>query len=143
MALAAHPRAWLRQRRARHEADYWIAHGFESRYAWRAAELTSRRERRFSARALANVIGELEGRKLPGAVPIRRRALTPHLPLLHQVERRLLDEEPVAAVGMLAVHTLLTSPDSCLFAQTDDVDADLQRVLVKLGSNGRSRRLSR
>ena len=132
MVSVADPRAWLDRRRARRQADYWIAHGFEDRYPWRVAELSSERERRACARSLANVIGELNGRKLPGAAPLRRTPLRPHLELLERIEARLLDGKPVAGVGMLSVQTLLTSPDSCLYASVDDVDAELRRVLVKL-----------
>jgi hypothetical protein len=131
-AVAHHPRVWLERRRARRQADYWIAHGFESRCAWRVAELTSERERKASARSLAIVIGELHGRKLPGAAPLQQAALRPWLELLERIHRRLLDGRPVTGIGMLAVQTLLTSPDSCLYATVADVEADLLRVLTKL-----------
>jgi hypothetical protein len=132
MAIALHPRTWVERRRARRDADYWIGHGFESRYPWRVAELTSARERAQCARSLHGVIGELEGSRLPGTVPLRIAALRPHLPLLGRLERRLRDGAPVTAVGMLAVAALLTSPDSCLFAEVDSVGTCLRSVLVKL-----------
>ena len=91
---ARHPRAWLERRRARAEADYWIAHGFASRYPWRVAELTTFRERRACARSLRGVLGELCGAKLPGAAPLRVASLRPHVVLLEQIEARLLDERP-------------------------------------------------
>ena len=100
------PRAWLERRRARAEADHWIGHGFESRYPWRVAELTTIRERRSCARSVRNVLGELSGSKLPGALPLRAAALRPHAALLVQIEARLLDERPVSAAGMLAVNDL-------------------------------------
>ncbi len=78
------------------------------------------------------MVGELQGHKLPGAAPLRRSALRPHLALLEQLRQRLLDGTPVTAVGMLAVQTLLTSPDSCLYAEVDDVEHDVRRVLAKL-----------
>jgi hypothetical protein len=127
-----HPRAWLERRRARAEADQWISHGFESRYPWRVAELTTLRERRSCARSLHGVLGELSGAKLPGPAPLQTAALRPHVPLFEQIEARLLDDEPVTAVGMLAVNELLTSPNSCLFAPVDDVAWCLQAVLIKL-----------
>jgi hypothetical protein len=112
MAIAAHrPLAWFEHRRSRRQADYWIAHGFESRCPWRVTELTSERERKACARSLANVIGELQGRKLPGAAPLRRAALRPWLALFERLHARLLDERAVTA---------------------DDVEADLLRVLTKL-----------
>ena len=132
MATIAHPRAWLERRRARAEADHWIGHGFESRYPWRVTELTSARERKISARSLHGVLGELNGSKLPGAAPLRTASLRPHIALLEELERRMLDDAPVTATGMLAVNELLTSPGSCLFTQRDDVESCLRTVLEKL-----------
>ena len=133
MAVAAHPRHWFERRRARRQADYWIAHGFEARYPWRVAELTREDERLACARSLRSVIGEVRGAKLPGAAPLRRAALRPQLALLEELEARLRDGTPVTAGGMLAVNDLLTSPDSCLFAQVDAVGPCLRKVLAKLG----------
>jgi hypothetical protein len=132
VATIAHPRAWLERRRARVEADYWIGHGFETRFPWRVEELTANRERRICARSLHSVLGELGGSLLPGAAPLRTRSLRPHISLLEAIEARLLDDAPVAAVGMLAVNALLTSADSCLFADVDDVGSSLQAVLDQL-----------
>ena len=132
MAVAAHPRVWFERRRARRQADYWIAHGFESRYPERVAELTSARERKATARSLAQVIGELNGRSLPGAAPLQRAALRPRLDLFERLYARLGDGQPVTGIGMLAVQTLLTSPDSCLYSPSLDVEADLLRTLTKL-----------
>jgi hypothetical protein len=132
VATIAHPREWLERRRARATADCWIGHGFESRYAWRAAELTSLRERKLSARSLHSVLGELRGAKLPGAAPLRTGQLRPHIDLLEAIEARLLDDAPVAARGMLAANELLTSPGSCLFTARDDVESCLQAVLDRL-----------
>jgi hypothetical protein len=132
MAVAAHPRLWFERRRARRQADYWIAHGFESRYPARAAELTSTRERKAAARSLGQAIRELKGRSLPGAAPLQRAALRPWLALFERIHRRLLDGRPVTGIGMLAVQTLLTSPDSCLYDASRDVEADLLRILTKL-----------
>lgn len=132
MATIAHPRAWLERRRARFEADGWIKHGFEARFQWRVDELTTARERRLCARSLGSVIGELNGTRRPGAAPLRAYALRPHIDVLTAIERRLLDGAPVAAVGMLAVNELLTSPGSCLFTEVDDVESELRTVLTKL-----------
>jgi hypothetical protein len=132
VATIARPRAWLERRRARAEADYWIGHGFETRFPWRVEELTASRERKICARSLHSVLGELGGSLLPGAAPLRTRSLRPHVSLLEAIEARLLDDTPVAAVGMLAVNALLTSPDSCLFADVDDVGSSLQAVLNQL-----------
>jgi hypothetical protein len=132
MAAIAHPRAWLERRRLRHDADYWIGHGFESRYPWRVVELTSERERKQCARAVRSVIGELDGSKLPGATPLRRAALRPYCELFVALEARLLAHEPISAAGMLALNDLLTSPGSCLLATVDDVEPCLRGVLEKL-----------
>lgn len=128
----AHPRVWLERRRARTKADYWIRHGFESRCPWRVEELTSVRERKLCARSLHGVLGELGGSKLPGAAPLRVAALRPQVALLEAIETRLLDDAPVAALGMLSVNDLLTSPGSCLFTENDDVESSLRAVLDKL-----------
>ena len=61
-----------------------------------------------------------------------RSQLRPHIGLLEAIEARLLDDAPVAAVGMLAVNELLTSPGSCLFTELDDVESSLHAVLDKL-----------
>jgi hypothetical protein len=52
--------------------------------------------------------------------------------MLAAIEGRLLDDAPVTAAGMLAVNQLLTSPDSCLFTDVDDVELELRAVLTKL-----------
>ena len=132
MATIAHPRAWLERRRARSEADCWIRHGFDSRFQWRVDELTTPRERKLCARSLRSALDELAGTRLPGAAPLRSNRLRPHIALLEAIEARLLDGAPVAAVGMLTVNTLLTSPDSCLFSDVDDVGSSLQAVLDQL-----------
>ncbi len=132
MFAIARPSAWLERRRARREADYWIGHGFESRYPWRVAELTCERERQSCARSVRGVISEIDGTNLPGATPLRGGALRPHLAVLEAIEGRLLLPAPVSAAGMLAVNELLTSPGSCLFAPVDQVDPCLRRVLAKL-----------
>ena len=132
MEMLVHPRAWFEKRRARAEADRWIGHGFESRYQWRVAELTSERERKSCARAIRSVIEELQGSKLPGAAPLRTVALRPHVDVLHEIEARLTDGRAIAAAGMIAVDGLLTSPGSCLFMETDDVRSCLVAVRDKL-----------
>jgi hypothetical protein len=132
VATMVHPRAWLERRRARAEADYWIRHGFDSRFPWRVDELTTPRERKLCARSLHGVLGELAGTKLPGAAPLRTNALRPHMALLEAIEARLLDDQPVTAVGMLAVNEFLTSPGSCLFTDVDHVESELRAVLTEL-----------
>ena len=132
MQAPLHLRAWSEHRRARREADTWISLGFESDYPDRAAELTSERERKLCARSLRAVLGELNGSKLPGATPLRSRALRPHAALIARLERRLRDGHPVSALGMLEVNRLLTGPESCLFTEVIDVETCLQAVLESL-----------
>lgn len=132
MATIVHPRAWLERRRARAHADRWIEHGFESRYPWRVAELTSDRERKRCARSLHAVLGELDGSKLPGATPTRIADLRPHAALIEAIELKLLADARVSGLGMLAVEKLLTSPGSCLYLEVDDVASCLTTVLEKL-----------
>ena len=132
MATITHPRTWLERRRARAEADDWIQRGFESRYAWRVDELTSPRERKLCARSLHSVLGDLSSSRLLSAAPLRASQLRSHIALLGAIEARLLDDAPVAAVGMLAVNELLTSPGSCLYSDVDDVESELRAVLTKL-----------
>ncbi len=132
MAALTFPHTWLERRRARSQADYWIRHGFESRYRWRVDELTSPRERRLSARSLHSVLAEIDGKLLPGAAPLRVAALRPHTALLEAIEARLLSDAAVRGAGMLAVNDLLTSPGSCLFTDVTDVESELRAVLEKL-----------
>ena len=132
MATITRPRVWLERRRARAEADHWIGHGFESRYPWRVAELTAERERKLCARSLRGVVAEVDGTKLPGAAPLRTSSLRPHKHLLQEIESRLAGEAPETARGVLAVHELLTSPGSCVFAEHADVASCLRGVLAKL-----------
>jgi hypothetical protein len=124
------PRGWIERRRERRLADEWIAHGFGARYEWRVSELTSNRERKSLARTLRGLVGELDGRKLPGPTPLRASAVRPHLELLNQILDRLSDRsKTVSAIGILAVHELLSRPGSVLYAERNDVGAELNRVL--------------
>ena len=122
------------RRRDRREADAWIAAGWGSRVAWRVEELTSRPERRLLARSLRGAVSDLSPGRLAGASPMNRIALRPHASLLAAVAERLADpERPVAATDVLAVHELLTSPDSVLYTHDDvDVRRELTSVLDAL-----------
>jgi len=125
---------WWEKRRARKAADEWIAAGWGSRVAWRVDELTSRRERRLLARSLRGAVSDLSPGRLAGASPINRIALRPHARLLTALAERVADpERPVAATGVLAVHELLTSPDSAIYTHDDvDVRGELRSVLDAL-----------
>jgi hypothetical protein len=76
---------------------------------WRAAELTSERNRRSLARSVRALVREAEGAVLPSAVPLNRRAARENLKLLRRLEARLTDpSRPVSAHGVLVVERLLT-----------------------------------
>jgi len=111
---------WSTAADLREEADAWIARGYEgraSRYAWRVDELTNARERRLLARSVRDVVQLVQKPHPQAIVPLNSAALCPHVALLTKLADRLGDlEQPVAAVGILAVHRLLTQPDSCLYA---------------------------
>lgn len=75
---------------------------------WRAAELTSERNRRSLAKSLHGLVREAEGSVLPTAVPLIRRAARESLFLLRRLEARLADlTRPVSAHGALVVERLL------------------------------------
>lgn len=134
------PRAWLERRRERRTADEWIAHGFDSRFRWRVAELTSDAERRLLARELRGVVSEVYGTRLPGPTPLRLGALRPHVLLLDAIADRLARlDEPVEASGILAVRELLASPGSVLYAPSRDAEPPLRAVLARLDEPGEAR----
>jgi hypothetical protein len=121
----------------RDAADAWIARGYDgraSRYAWRAEQLTSARERKLLARSVRDAAQLVRRPTFQTIVPLNRAALRPHLALLTALADRLADlERPVSAAGILAVHRLLTKPDSCLYAaKTRGAEAELSEVLDRL-----------
>jgi hypothetical protein len=76
---------------------------------WRAAELTSDRNRRILSRSLGRVIRELDGRTLPGPSPLNCAGARPHLGLIRRLRERLSDlDRPVEARGVVCVQDLLT-----------------------------------
>ena len=81
------------------------------------------RERDWAPASLANVIGELPG----GSFPARRRFSALRCGRTPSCSSRSSGAcstgRPVAAVGMLAVQRLLTSPESGLYAAVADVEA--------------------
>jgi len=119
-------------RHHRRAADTWISRGFESGYPWRVAELTSPKERRLAARALRSVIARVEGTALAGPVPLMTASLRPHVDALSTIERRLRNDDPIPAAGMLAVQELLTSPASILYEDGVDVGPELDRIIQAL-----------
>jgi len=127
-------RRWDERRRLCAAADAWLARGGgESSYAWRVAELTSRRERRLLAHSVRDIVPEISAGRLPGASPLNRAALRPYRSELIALADRLDDlDRPVSAAGVLAVRHLLTSPGSALYARDwmDERAPDPGRELV-------------
>ena len=135
-------RRWDERRQLRAAADAWIERGYEShasRYGWRIDELTSLRERRMLACTVRDIVPELSARRLAGPAPLNRAGLRPYRAVLIALADRLDDlARPVSAAGILAVHHLLTEPDSVLYAhyhfdeRPRDVGAELGAVLDRL-----------
>ena len=91
--LSAHPRAWVTSPIA----------------DWRAAELTSERNRRHLAKWVSGVIRDAEVRALRAWSPLNRAAARRSLFLLRRLEQRLGDlSQPVSPRGVLAVQALLS-----------------------------------
>jgi hypothetical protein len=111
---------------------------------WRAAQLTSDRNRRVLARSLSATAADLDARLLPGASPLNRAAARPHAGLIRMLSDRLADlDRPVSAKGVLLVHALLTDGTGPLYARSRgrDLRAALERCLIELDARrgGRSR----
>ena len=127
---------WLDQYKTRSSADAWIARGYDSprsRYGWRVAELTSRRERRALARSLRRTVEEIEQPSRWAAIPLDVAALRPCRGLLEALADRLDDTSlPVSACGALAVERLLTDGATSPLYGTDDVRPFLIDLLDRL-----------
>ncbi len=85
-------------------------------FAWRALELSSRRERHGLARSLRGIVDELDPKWLPGVSPLNRVGLRRNVDSLLELADRLDDDLPVTAFGMLLVRELLTDGGSPLYA---------------------------
>lgn len=136
-------RRWDERRQLRAAADAWIERGYEnraaSRYAWRVDELTCVRERRLLGCTVRDIVPELSLRRRPTVSPLNRSALRPYRAELIALADRLDDLcRPVSAAGILAVHHLLTEPDSALYAhyhfdeRPRNVGAELGAILDRL-----------
>jgi hypothetical protein len=120
------PRVWLARLRARRDADTWLrvsAGRWEDHpaFAWRAAELTSVRERRVLARSLRGIVSEAKSR-LPvvSASPLERRRVAPYADEIGLLAERVGDcERPVTAAGVLLLRDLLTDGGGPLYAGGD------------------------
>ena len=111
---------------------------------WRAAELTSDRNRKLLAGSLGRVVREVDRPSLMTAVPLNRRGLRPHLPLVRSLIDRLASvKRPVSARGMVLVEELLTDGFvSPLYVggRTEDVPGTIERCLAVLDAESRSER---
>jgi len=132
-------RSALELGRRRREADACLCSAGRftppSKYAWRAAELTSPRERRSLARSLRRLVAELQGRATPGSVPIDRAAFRPYVPDLRALSERLADlSRPVAPAGVLLLIQLLTEPVGPLYdrASADELPRKVASILAAL-----------
>jgi hypothetical protein len=121
--------------RVRRAADRLIVHELRSRDAselvrWRCEELTSRASLDTLRRELEAVFRDLDPAKLPSASPLRRPAARANEPLLRALADRLAEGRPVAARGVLLVHSLLRDGGSPLYAE--DAELLLPRALARV-----------
>jgi hypothetical protein len=123
----------------RRTADRLIVHAPTSRDAselvrWRCAELTTRAARERLRREVGRTVHALDPELLPSAVPIRRPAARACRELFLEVERRLADERPVAARGVLLAQALLRDAASPLYSEETEhlLAPTLRRVLGAL-----------
>jgi hypothetical protein len=102
--------------------------------AWRAAELTSSRERRMLARSLRGIVADVQSPSLAfSASPLNRRGLVPYVRDIQALAERVGDfEQPVAAAGMVLTRDLLSDGGSPLY--TGGNVADLPRTLFRIRS---------
>jgi hypothetical protein len=113
---------------------------------WRAAELTSARNRSMLARSLRGLVREVERPSFMTAVPLNRRGLRPHLPLVRSLIARISDvDRAVAPRGMVLVEELLTNGfESPLYVggRAEDVSKSIGRCLAALDGDGVAARSS-
>ncbi|HET7566643.1 MAG TPA: hypothetical protein VFJ91_01510 [Gaiellaceae bacterium] len=97
---------------------------------WRMHELVDPEARDRLRVEVERLVRCLDPSHLPSASPLRRAALRRHEGLLRAIARRLGDERPVAARGILLVEHLLRDGSSPLYA--DQSDAELARALSRV-----------
>jgi len=109
------PLSRLRLRRelriARREADEELVASIYTtpRTAWRAAELTSHKNRATLARSIERLIDSADARHLPGPTPLNRIAVREQADRLRQLADLIRGPEvPVTARGLLLIDRLLT-----------------------------------
>lgn len=123
----------------RREADQWLRRHrafMFSPHAWRAAQLTSEKSRRSLASSLRGIVDELEGPiRLPGASPLNRQGVRPHVRVVEALANRLDDlARPVSPAGVLHVRDLLTDGGSPLYDRTraDDLPETVDTIIAIL-----------
>jgi hypothetical protein len=103
---------------------------------WRAAELTSDRNRKALADSLARIVRQVERPVTASAVPLNRNGLRPHLALLRSLAQRLVEpDRPATPWGMLLVEDLLTdglTSPLYLGGRAEDVPGTIERCLSAL-----------
>ena len=115
--------AWRERVQRRRSADRLLLGGAESHTGGdfverRASELVSARNRKTLARSLRSIVREVEGRVLPGPVPLNRHGILSELDSVRELETRLADlSRPVAPRGVLLVERLLTEPGSPIYSK--------------------------
>jgi hypothetical protein len=83
------------------------------------------------------VVKELDGKHLPGAVPLNRRGVRPYVLVLAAMAERVGDlSQPVTPRCMLLVRDLLTDGESPLYCRPniDKLPGALQRIQSALGA---------
>jgi hypothetical protein len=136
--VAAGARAALAHREleaVRRTADRLIVRSPRARDAselilWRTQELTEPDERARLRRELDRTIAQLDPGRLPSSSPIRRVAARRHEDLLRAIARRVGDDRPVSARGLLLARQLVRDPASPLYAE--DAEALLARMLSRI-----------
>jgi len=128
---------WADQRKTRSSADAWIARGYDSprsRYGWRVAELTSRRERKALARSLRRTVEEIERPAPRAAVPLDVASLGSCCGLLEALADRMDDTSlPISGCGALGVERLLADgAASPLYRSGGDIRPHLIDLLDRL-----------
>jgi hypothetical protein len=113
---------------------------------WRAAELTSERNRRVLANTLASLARELRRPSRVSPVPLDRRAVRPHHALLVALAARVAQlDRPVAPRGMVLVEELITDGlaadlpaalERCVSALDEDADAN-EGIVVQFAARER------
>jgi hypothetical protein len=135
-------RRWLELTRRRRAADRWLRTGASPTplHRWRATELVSGRERRLLVRSLEDVVLDLRGSALPGAVPLDRVGVRPYEGEIVALADRLSDPaRSVSPAGILLVQDFLTRPESPLYSRTaaDRLPLDVARILDALDGGSR------